>query len=135
MTKSQNDEVKRAFHWLSRAWYGASNLADSDTVDEITIGNYSEEGGTTGEFNITWVSLGGKIVPQLKAFDDSWRTLTEFNDLLLVLAQYDDENPTQEIIAKELVALGFEDSTRTEYPYKSAPKCLKCGQDLPERMK
>ena len=80
----------RQFRWLSQAWYGEANLGrQRRLVDEIMIGMYSPEGGTSGEFAIRWTDLGGKPVPMLCAFDDSWSALQHFGDVLAKLAEVD----------------------------------------------
>lgn len=40
-----HSDCKRQFIQLSRAWYGPSNLLNSDILDEITMGFYHKDGG------------------------------------------------------------------------------------------
>ena len=82
----------RKFSQLSRAWYADANLPDGYTLEVVNVGLYHHEGGTTGEFQVSWSFLGGKLVPELRAFDDSWNALLQFRDLLESMSSIDDEN-------------------------------------------
>lgn len=83
-------------------------------MDEINIGFYHPDGGTTGEFQITWSELAGNIVPRLEVFDDGWHALFQFNDMLEQMAKVDGENIKPGDFCKLLVALGIEDMTKPE---------------------
>ncbi len=64
-TKTHEGMIK-GFHHQSRAWYGKKLLAldrEECHVDEIMIGFYAPEGGTTGEFAVRWMDLGHEITP------------------------------------------------------------------------
>lgn len=102
---------KRGFTQLSKAWYADANLRGSDTIDEITMGFYHPEGGTTGEFSIKWKELAGKVPPRLEAFDDGWSALNKFRDVLDKMAEVDDDNITPNEMNKVLIDLGIEDMT------------------------
>ncbi|MFA7287452.1 MAG: hypothetical protein WC055_01085 [Melioribacteraceae bacterium] len=112
-----HSDCKRQFIHLSRAYYGPSNLLHSDIIDEITMGFYHKDGGTTGEFSIKWIKLAGREVPKLCAFDDSWDALFKFKDVLRRMAELDDENPTPEEICMLLSSCSIEDVTPTKSPY------------------
>lgn len=120
MTKNKHEGGERAFIQLSRAWYGPANLehipAKARIADEITIGFYYEEGGTTGELTIEWVKLSGRTAPRLKAFDDSWDALWQCRDLLGKMAEIDDQNITPEAFCKILEGLGIKDRTPEKEP-------------------
>ena len=77
---------------------------------------YHPDGGTTGEFSIEWKALGGKVVPQLCSWDDSWSALSTFGDVLQRLGQIDGENATPEQVAALLIECGFEDRTERTPP-------------------
>ena len=112
---SKHDECSRRFIQLSKAWYADANLARTDIIDQVTIGYYHPEGGTTGEFQVTWKELGGKVVPSLHAFDDGWSALFQFGDMLESMADIDDKNVSPDEFCKLLVAIGIEDDTPTEH--------------------
>ncbi len=103
----------RGFSILSQAYYSTSALNEPDISDEIMIGLYHPEGGTSGEFAIRWVTglRGGKAVPRLEAFDDSWSALTQFHDLLAAMAEIDNQDTTPEAFAEILKNLGIVDRT------------------------
>ena len=99
----------RGFHWLSKAYY-AKNI-NRDCHDEIMIGDYCEDGGTSGEFAIRWMSVANKITPRLEAFDDSWKVLNDYADILPHLAKLDSSDPSPETVVGILKQCGFEDMT------------------------
>lgn len=109
-----HDGCKRGFTHLAASWYGKACLAHDQYVDQVTIGFYHPDGGTTGEFAIRWMNLSGKVTPYLKAFDDSWHALYEFHDVLAKLAEHDSENMPPEAICALLVQCGVEDMTRRQ---------------------
>lgn len=114
MIKSKN-KIKRQFVHLSRAWYGDVNLKlESDVVDRINVGFYHQDGGTTGEFTFAWEKLAGRIVPRLHAFDDGWRALHGFSDLIEAMAKVDGQNISPDEFCKLLVSLGIQDVTPEE---------------------
>ena len=122
----KHEGCRRQFSHLSRAWYGAANLARTrDVIDEIMVGMYHEDGGTTGEFAIRWTELSGKHVPMLVVYDDAWDALLEFRDVLEGLKQIDGQNATPEAIGELLKACGVEEATEEESPY---------GEPLPSGM-
>lgn len=107
--KRKHEGSIRGYYRCSKAWY-----ADKNRDAEITIGMYDPEGGTSGEFSVEWKELGGKIVMQLKAFDDSWSALACFPDLLAGMANMDSEKISEVEFANLLTALQIKDLT----PYK-----------------
>lgn len=110
----------RAFVILSQAWYGGSSLPpkyESTGHDEITMGFYCPDGGTSGEFTIAWAPLGDRLVPRLKAFDDSWSALALFSDVVQKLAEIDGTNPSVEQVADILKSCGVVDKTERISPY------------------
>jgi len=113
---NKHEGDKRQFTQLSRAWYADANLPENGKVEIITIGFYCPGGGTSGEFEVSWSYLGGRLVPKLRAYDDSWSALYEFSDLLDCMAGVDGRNITPDEFCKLLVNLGIEDATRTKQP-------------------
>lgn len=108
-------EFKRGFIQTSKAWY-AKSANVGDEIESISIGIYSKDNGTKGEFTIVWKRLGSHIVPRLKAFDDSWLILGQFMDLLTAMGNVDDTNVTPEDFVQILLSCGIENLTQTEQP-------------------
>jgi len=103
----------RGYHRFSKAWYHKS-CPDI----EINFGMFDlEDGGTTGEMSMVWQKLGGKLVPQLRSFDDSWAVLASFSDLIVKMGEADEENLQEKDFAKMLDGCGFKDLTIYECPY------------------
>lgn len=73
---------------------------------------YYPDGGTSGEMSIEWFELGGKLVPQLKCFDDGWSSLSLFGDLVGRMAELDNKNIQEEGFCRLLDECGFKDLTR-----------------------
>jgi hypothetical protein len=73
----------RYFIHLRRAWYGDVTLRNMPYADEVLFGIGPRTGeGTCGEMAVRWYELHGILCPRLEAFDDSWRVLASFGDLL-----------------------------------------------------
>ena len=98
----------RGFHWANKAWYADANKYKYGLIN---LGIYSKEGGTTGEFCVKWEEIAGKLVPCLRAFDDSWAVLAQFKDVLDELGKVDDKNITDAEFVKILLRRGFTDLT------------------------
>lgn len=103
----------RGYYRFSKAWYAT----DTDRREpSIGLGMYYPDGSTTGELSIKWQSVNNKLVPQLQAFDDSWKALSTFSDLFEKMAKWDDQNMNEKQFAALLNEFGFTDLT----PYKRA---------------
>lgn len=111
----------RGFYILSQSWYAEANMRrrKPDFVDDVMFGIYPEDGteGTYGEMTMIWRRLGNNIVPQLHIFDDAWRVLASFTDLIKQLAVVDGQNITVEQFTNILKSCGFKDLTKRENPY------------------
>lgn len=99
----------RAYYRFSKSWY-----AKEGEVVEVAVGLYHEGGGCSGEFTFAWEVLAGKPTPVLRAYDDGWAALMEFQDLLQSMAELDGMDTSEEEFCKVLDSLGIEDWTR--YP-------------------
>ena len=113
MSKNHTNYV-RGFSLLSAAYYGETILGmrSSEIVDEITIGFYSPDGGTSGEFCVEWAMLGGAEVPQLRAYEDSWWALAGFSDVLAMMGAVDGQCITPEDFCELLLSRGVVDRTQ-----------------------
>lgn len=108
----KHDGGKRGFTRVAKAWCASTSLPAIE-LEVFRIGVYHEPGGTTGEFCVCWERLGSKLTPRLKAFDDSWSALLEFNGLLTAMANVDGEDITPDQFHQLLLDEGIEDLTRT----------------------
>lgn len=102
--------IIRGFHHFNEAHYSKNVQLYDGASDEIMVGLYDTDGGTTGEFAIIWVNVSGRELPQLQAFSDSWKALGEFKDLLTAM-ETAEEYITPEKFCKLLVSLGVVDLT------------------------
>jgi hypothetical protein len=119
-TKHKGDE--RRFSIMSQSWYADSNMDPTRRAageDEIMLGFYSPDGGTSGEFAIRWEILNGAPIARLKAYEDSWSALANFGDVLQKLAELDSTNPSVETVAQVLKNCGIVDATPRVSPYGS----------------
>jgi hypothetical protein len=106
---------KRQFVHGAEAWYAGTSIG-SDRVDYVCIGMYHPDGGSTGEFMVTWLKLGDKVVPRLEVFDDAWSALWKFADVLQVMAGLDNESITPNDFCLMLLGQGIEDATPRRDP-------------------
>jgi hypothetical protein len=103
------EKLFRGFVWSSKAWYAEGARIKNG---EICLGIYSSHGGAVGEMLIEWEELAGRMVPKLEAFNDSWKVLAGFTDVLEALSRFnDDENVSEEDVIKVLLECGFTDKT------------------------
>lgn len=104
----------RKFYWNSKAYYAKV----CGLEHEIVFGYYSDDGSCFGEMTMKWVDLESKLrsklVPQLQVFDDAWKILYEFSDLLKTLAKYDNKKISEKQFVKILKEHGFKDDTSYE---------------------
>lgn len=111
---------ERGFTIRSEAWYGKAVAAcESNTIDEIMVGMYHPEGGTTGEFGVRWTMLGDKPTPRLEVFNDAWHALQRFGDLLAWMASVDNQHVSPQVFAAALRSMGVKDLTKRTNPYTS----------------
>jgi hypothetical protein len=128
----------RQFIINSQAWHGRASRQARGVKpgeDDITLGFYNPEGGTSGEFTIRWRQLDSRVVPYLHAFEDSWSALANFHDVITGLAELDGTNPTVEAVAQVLLACGVRDATERQSPYEGeAPEVTRDDVDAAVRL-
>jgi len=113
---SKHDGNTKGFSHLLEAHYGKTILsmkAYERVVDDVTIGFYSEEGGTSGEFSVVWENLGGShgVSAKLVAWNDSWSALAEMPELIGLMNELDSVRMSPDDFCKRLIELGFKDRT------------------------
>lgn len=111
MAEDKHEGCVRGFVVLSESWYSES-YATNDIVDEISVGMYYPNDGTTGEFCIRWRRIAGNSVPRLEVYDDAWDALHRFGDMLAWMASQDGQNVSPQAFADALRSMGVEDLTR-----------------------
>ena len=106
----KHEGCERGFTIRSEAWYGKM-LNEPETLDQIMVGMYHPEGGTTGEFGISWAMVGSAPTPYLEVFNDAWHALQRFGDLLAWMASVDDKHVSPQEFAEALRGMGVKDLT------------------------
>lgn len=101
----------KGFYRSSQAYYHSPDMCRNGVKCDIMVGDYVPGGGTTGEFAIEWVELCGRVIPQLRAWHDSWKVLSSMPELLNVLANTSTECVSEEMMYVFLLGLGYEDLT------------------------
>lgn len=114
----KHEGCRRGFTVQSESWYGLT-ARDPRTIDEIMIGMYHPEGGTTGEFAVRWTMVGREPTPRLEVFSDAWHALQRFGDMLEWMAYIDGEHPSPQEFAAALRGMGIEDLTERTNPHTS----------------
>jgi hypothetical protein len=100
----------RAFVHTSEAWYAPKAITPG-MLDEVLVGLYREEGGSSGEFAIRWTLLRDKPVPRLEVCDDAWAALGQFEDLLKAMALIDNQSITPKDFCEMLRSINIADYT------------------------
>lgn len=111
----------RGFTWVSKAHYADSALKGMAYEDVFNLGVYHEDGGTSGEFTISWYRLRGELAAQLEIFEDAFEVAIHVcSDLMSALAELDHKNPQPQDVYDLLIKLGFRDRTplRSKYEYR-----------------
>jgi hypothetical protein len=128
--------MNKCFVITNKAWYAKSLTLDDP---EILIGDYTDDGGCTMEFNITWRDLrDNELTPRLMMFNDSWKAFEYYPELFKLLPELDSKKVSQDDFINELLKLGFEDHTQYEDPEKQKAieyKIAKLEKELKELKK
>lgn len=114
----KKEELIRGYYRLSKTWYAKDRDLAKPT---IMIGLYHPDGSTAGEVSIEWENIKNQQVPRLIAFDDGWKALATFGNLLKEMAAAGNKNITEEQFVQMLDKAAFRDLT----PYTQT---LKSGQ-------
>ena len=104
-----------AFYWAAT---NDENHVASVTVQREALTDEGEHDGCHWEFSIDWIDLGGKAVPQLAMFDDSWQAFIEpeMVSFFRTLGEWDNQNVTPGKVTMFLDTLGFTDTTERLRP-------------------
>lgn len=85
---------------------------DKQTACQLRLGLdlVEPENGCEFEFLIDWIPLGaGAWSPELRLFDDSWRALTEWPDVMAWFASQHEKRPPMTEVIEAMKGLGFVD--------------------------
>ena len=106
--KGNMEKSIKAFFIPHEAWYKDVVFGEP----HIYIGMYYERGGTDGEFKIVWDDIG----IQLRAYDESWKVLSNMPELIDLMGriQIEELKPTISEFAEMLKRIGFKDITERE---------------------
>ncbi|QRV11414.1 hypothetical protein JR311_19735 (plasmid) [Bacillus velezensis] len=102
--------TRRGFYHLSESIYTEVNLKNEEHVDEVNFGLFDEEGGTDGEMSLHWYQSGNRSWAKLEVFDDSFKVLNQFIDVVQALKDREGIKPKE--FTKLLKELGFVDLTK-----------------------
>jgi hypothetical protein len=110
-------KMVRGFYHHRGSFYGSVEaLNQRGEADWIMVGLYEPPGGgTTGEFRFAWDDLKGEV--RLEVFNDAWKALMSFQDLLQKLAERQGAaRMAPEDFCKLLLELGVVDLTERVGP-------------------
>ncbi|MGD1416398.1 hypothetical protein [Bacillus stercoris] len=102
--------TRRGFYHLSESVYGEANLKNADYVDIVDFGMFDRDGGTDGEMSLYWIRLDNKLCAKLEVFDDAFKVLSQFTDVIQALENREGIQPKE--FTKLLKELGFVDLTK-----------------------
>lgn len=107
---SDSENMVFGYSILSESFYFNSLKNFKDHKEEIHIGYYCLEGGTTGEFSLGWSEIDGNLKMKATVFSDGYNAFSEF---LVVFNDFTDTpNPTPEIVLMALKKHGAKDFTK-----------------------
>ena len=107
----KHDGDVRQYRILSESWYADANMRNAEYTEEILFGMYCPEGGTSGEFSIRWIPLGGESSPVLTAFGDAWSAMAQFPELLQQMVEWDSRKVSPAMVKEWLKTTTIEDAT------------------------
>jgi hypothetical protein len=100
------EDSRLSFYQYSRQKYSHVSLP-SGVLDELMIGVYHEEGGTSGEFSINQTSITKSCPLELCMFDDSWKLIPYLTDFFELLSKSEDISLSELVL--KLIEIGFVD--------------------------
>lgn len=98
----------RQFRVFSEQSYARAGFSDDDVIEEVSIGDFNDDGSCVGSFRIEWVSLLNQVAIRIVIFDDAflffsrqewmpfWSTLSSMKS-----------TPSVDELASSLERLGF----------------------------
>lgn len=107
----------KGFTVFTEAWWAESQRPQEGAAEEIMVGDYDPDGGTTGEFAVRWYNLQGRLTPRVEMFHDSWQLFREWPEFFDALAHISYFSAQPEYFRVWLEAQGFKDMTPRENPY------------------
>lgn len=126
MPRDHTDSIA-GFTIYSQSYYAdPRRLLDENFEEEITVGFYHKDGGTSGEFQFIWKRFGDTSVfgstfaIHLEAFSDGWSSLVRIPLLLNMMNDLDSDHSTPDIsveqFADKLRSIGIVDMTARSPP-------------------
>lgn len=128
MKPCKEKDYRCFYHFGEAYYYKSGGLSfDRGVKDQISFGLSCGGGGTHGEMIMEFSELGGKIIPQLKVYDDAWGILASFTDLLAemskaVAVSIHDKSITPKQFCEMLLRCGFKDNTPYINPHPHLAK-------------
>ena len=121
-----------SFYIGSQQHYHKTLGFNDNIVEEIGIGDFIPDGGTTGEWAIRFYNLQGLPTARIEMFEDAWHLFRDdpkwqrlLNELLRL------NNPSPQEVIDCLLLYGFKDVTERKNPNEESIKvCEKCGQEI-----
>ncbi len=108
----------RAFYYTNEAvYFNEKHPLMGKAKHEIMFGIYCEDdygndARTIGEMSFKWYELFGSLNAKLEVYDDAWKVLSYFSDLIQELAKHNNKNITPKHMMLILKELGFKDKTK-----------------------
>jgi hypothetical protein len=100
-------ELRRAFIWFSRAWYGHPKNLKDGALDMVSFGDWHADGSSDGCAAVVWYEQG----PRLECFFDGWFALAGMADLTSSIGNLNGKAIESAAFCELLIALGFTDRT------------------------
>lgn len=108
--------LKRSFNRIYQEWNFNRDYRPIGEVDCVEIIVENENDDFIGEFSVTWISLVGKVYPQLESLSDGWMALAAMPDFIALLNMQNGKDISADDFCKRLLALGFVDTTQRTNP-------------------
>lgn len=113
------EQIKYRKYWVATNAWWKGHL--NDKSPEIYFGIYPEGGGTSGEMSVVWKIMHkngcdgeSQLYPELQCFDDGWKALSMFPDLLEEMGKVDSKKISPEDFIEILKKCKFKELKHNE---------------------
>ena len=104
--------MRKGFYITSESWWHSE--FEDDIIENIMIGDYPEDGGTNGEFNVVFYSyING---PHLQIFSDAFHVANQLADFQEFLFDPKNEKISRDDFIDGLKKMCYIDLTEREVP-------------------